>query len=52
MVAKCFNPKGEVITLLTRLTSEELNSQLLHFISDMLHHERKYLHEDGIQTVR
>lgn len=52
VVAKCVNPKGEFITLLTRLTSEELNSQLLHFISDMLHHERKYLHEDGIQRVR
>lgn len=51
MVANNVRPKREFITISTHLsaTSEVLYSQLLNFISDMLHHERKYLQKDGMR---
>lgn len=51
-------PKREVITVSTHLSvisavlEEVLYSQLLNFISDILHHERKYLQKDGTEGVR
>lgn len=40
------------LSITSEVLEEVLYSQLLNFISDMLHHERKYLQKDGTEGVR
>lgn len=40
------------LSVTSEVLEEVLYSQLLNFISDMLHHERKYLQKDGTEGVR
>lgn len=54
----CHTKKREFITISTHpsvtsdIVEKVLYSHLLNFISDMLHHERKYLQKDGTERVR